>query len=147
MPFVIWTGDTIEDYVGLFPVPPGATQAVKILGEQFSQTTDPHQVNRTITDEEVAAFYATHVAPRIGGITPRCVKRAVCLYTNSRDDHFIIEADPRSGHLTTMSACSGHGFKHSAALGEAVAQRLATGASDLDLAAFTLTPDRLGTDS
>ncbi len=136
MPFVIWTGDTIDDYVGLFPVPPGATNGVKILGEQFSETTSPSEVNRTISDAEVAEFYETHVAPQIDGVTSRCIKRAVCLYTNTLDDHFLIEPDPRSNRITVMSPCSGHGFKHSPALGEAVAQRIATGASDLDLSPF-----------
>jgi sarcosine oxidase len=35
-----------------------------------------------------------------------------------------------------MSACSGHGFKHSAALGEALAERLLQGRSVIDLAPF-----------
>ncbi len=136
MPFAIWTGETIDDYVGLFPVPPGGTNAVKILGEQFSTTTNPHDVNREISDAEVADFYETHIAPQIGGITPNCVKRAVCLYTNTLDDHFLIDADPRSSRIMVMSPCSGHGFKHSPALGEAVAQKIATGASNLDLSPF-----------
>jgi sarcosine oxidase len=36
------------------------------------------------------------------------------------------------------SACSGHGFKHSAALGEALAQTLAGGGSKIDLSPFSL---------
>jgi sarcosine oxidase len=36
------------------------------------------------------------------------------------------------------SACSGHGFKHSAALGEALAQLLTTGRSAVDLSCFSL---------
>ena len=40
--------------------------------------------------------------------------------------------------MTVVSACSGHGFKHSAGIGEAVAQRLAEGRAQVDLAPFTL---------
>ena len=136
MPFVIWTGDTIDDYVGLFPVPPGGTPGVKVLGEQFGVTTSPHEVDRQVSDAEVAAFYESHVAPQIEGLTPNCIKRAVCLYTNTVDDHFLIEPDHRSDRIIMMSPCSGHGFKHSAALGEAVAQKVATGESDLALNPF-----------
>jgi len=46
--------------------------------------------------------------------------------------------EPTAGLV--MSPCSGHGFKHSTALGEAVAQRIATGASDLDLEPFRSRP-------
>ena len=37
-----------------------------------------------------------------------------------------------------VSACSGHGFKHSAGIGEAVAQHLVEGRAQVDLAPFTL---------
>ena len=37
-----------------------------------------------------------------------------------------------------VSACSGHGFKHSAAIGEAVAETVLTGRSAIDLAPFGL---------
>jgi len=40
--------------------------------------------------------------------------------------------------VIVASPCSGHGFKHSAALGEAVAQRVLHGASDVDLHPFRL---------
>jgi len=36
------------------------------------------------------------------------------------------------------SPCSGHGFKHSAAIGEAIAELVLTGKSGLDLAPFLL---------
>ena len=38
--------------------------------------------------------------------------------------------------VMVVSACSGHGFKHSPAIGEAVAQRLTGDASEIDLGAF-----------
>jgi sarcosine oxidase len=37
-----------------------------------------------------------------------------------------------------VSPCSGHGFKHSAGLGEAIAQLVTTGASDADLTPFRI---------
>jgi sarcosine oxidase len=37
-----------------------------------------------------------------------------------------------------VSPCSGHGFKHSAAIGEAVAQLALTGKSAIDLQPFGL---------
>lgn len=136
IPFVMWISQRDEDYIGLFPMPPGGTPAVKILGEQFIETTDPKSVDRSVSQTEIDTFYDTHVATKFSGITRNCVRAEVCLYTNTTDDHFLIDTDPRSDRITVMSPCSGHGFKHSTALGEAVAQRVTTGASDLDLAPF-----------
>ena len=134
--FLMWIGQRDEDYVALFPVPPGGTPAVKLLGEQFLETTDPNTVNRDVTQAEIDTFYDTHVGPKFTGIKRNCVRAEVCLYSNTADDHFLIDTDPRSDRITVMSPCSGHGFKHSTALGEAVAQRIATGTSTLDLAPF-----------
>ena len=76
------------------------------------------------------------MTPRLAGVTPRCIRAAACLYTNTPDDHFLVDTDPRSERIIAMSPCSGHGFKHSTGLGEAVAQWVATGASNLDLSPF-----------
>lgn len=137
MPFVMWVGDTDEQYVGIFPTPPGGTPGLKILGEQFLETTDPHSVDRNVSAEEIEQFHQELVEPKIKGVLPRCVKTAVCLYTNTPDDHFLIDYGLNSDRVIIMSPCSGHGFKHSAALGEAVAQTLAAGEASLDLSPFS----------
>ena len=142
-PFVMWIGETIDNYSAAFPVPPASdaspgTAGVKVLGEQFVETTDPAAVIREVTPGEIEDFHQRLVAPRFKGISDRCVRAEVCLYTNTPDDHFVIEADPRSDRIVSVSAGSGHGFKHSAALGEALAHYAATGTSELDLSCFGL---------
>ena len=146
VPFVMWIGDTIDDYLAVFPTLPGGTGAVKVLGEQFTASTDPHRVERAVSPAEIAAFHRRTVAPRIAGISDRCVRAEVCLYTSTPDDHFLIDTAPDSDRVLIVSPCSGHGFKHSAAIGEALAQRLATGTSTIDLDVFRrdrITRDRL----
>ncbi len=134
--FAIWAGATIDDYVGVFAVTDNApSRAVKVLGEQFVDATTPDAVDRAISDDEVARFHETMVAPRLIGVSDRCVQRAVCLYTNTTDDHFLVDQHPDHSDVTVVSACSGHGFKHSAAMGEALARR-AAGVSHLDLSPF-----------
>ena len=135
-PFLMWVGETIEDYFAVFPMVPGGTPAVKVLDEQFSHATDPDTVDRAVSQAEIDHFYERHVASSVAGLTRRCVRAEVCLYTTTPDEHFLIDRDPRSDRITVMSACSGHGFKHSTALGEAIAEQVATGASTLDLDPF-----------
>jgi len=71
-------------------------------------------------------------------VSDRCITSSVCLYTNTPDDHFLIDAHPDLDGVTVVSACSGHGFKHSAAIGEALARRVA-GLDHLDLEPFRRT--------
>ncbi|MDW3180177.1 MAG: N-methyl-L-tryptophan oxidase [Acidimicrobiia bacterium] len=148
IPYVMWIAQRNEDYIGLFPMAPGGTPAVKILGEQFLETTDPSSVDRAVSQAEIDRFYDVHVASKFSGVRRDAVRAEVCLYVNTPDDHFLIDRDPRSERVTVMSPCSGHGFKHSTALGEAVAQRIASGrargrgfidgSSDNDLSAFRM---------
>ena len=46
------------------------------------------------------------------------------LHNRSADASFLVRPHPEFEAITFVSACSGHGFKHSAALGEALALRL-----------------------
>jgi len=137
-PFVMWIDNAIEEYSGMFPAPVGSTPGLKVLGEQFHTVTTADSVSRTVTTKETADFHQRLVATRVDGVTARCIRAQVCLYTTTSDDTFLIERDARSDRIVVMSPCSGHGFKHSAALGEAVAQTVATGRSTLSLTSFGL---------
>jgi sarcosine oxidase len=66
------------------------------------------------------------------------VRSAVCLYTVTPDFGFVIDRHPASERVLIASPCSGHGFKHSAAIGEALAQIVVDGTSRLDLSSFSL---------
>jgi len=60
------------------------------------------------------------------------------LYTVTPDSQFIIDTHPEYSSIIIASPCSGHGFKHSAAIGEALAELATEGKSRLDLSAFSL---------
>lgn len=137
-PGILWLGDTTEDYMGIFPVIPNGLPGIKLLTEQFHTATDPHSVLRTVTQDEIDHFYQTFVARKLTGVTRNCIKAAVCLYTNTPDEHFIIDHHPDSDRVIVASPCSGHGFKHSAAIGELMVQWAIDGESEIDLSSFSL---------
>ncbi len=65
-----------------------------------------------------------------------------CMFTNTPDEHFVIDTLPDLPQVVVASACSGHGFKFSSVVGELLAD-LATGREPaLDLGLFRL--DRFG---
>ncbi len=136
LPWLMWIAQLEEEYVGIFPSPPGTTPGLKVLGEQFLEVTNPTDVEREVSQDEIDDFYERLLVPKVSGVTPNCLRAEVCLYANTPDDHFVIDRHPETERIMVMSPCSGHGFKHSTALGEAVAQVVATGDSDLDLSPF-----------
>jgi len=136
-PVYIWMhGDGPEDSFYGFPTPPG-TEGVKVAMEQYSAfVRDPDHLERGVTPYEVAAMHRDHLAPRMPGLLPQVFRSAVCPYTMTADGDFLVSRLPDNDRVLLVSACSGHGFKHSAGLGEAVAEML-TGSQAATLAPFT----------
>ncbi|MNQ59135.1 Monomeric sarcosine oxidase [compost metagenome] len=112
--------------------------SLKIATAQYHTTSLPQSMDRTVSAAEEQDMYEYQVHGRIAGVTSKVVKSAVCAYTVTPDRHFIIDEHPSLQHTLVVSACSGHGFKHSAALGEAFAQWCMRGSTDLDLSSFSL---------
>ena len=135
-PAILWAGEDISEYMAIFPMPPNGVPGLKMLGEQFSVTTSGAKANRVVSQTEVNDFYEKFISVRLRGVTPKCVKSSACLYTSTVDDHFLIDFHPTSERILFASPCSGHGFKHSSALGEAMVQLVTTGVSRLDLSSF-----------
>lgn len=118
-----------------FPSIDGRT--LKVATEQYDTTTTPETVERDATPEEIADIWRDYVAPFFPGVTAECTKSAVCLYTCTEDTRFVVDALPGHANIIVASPCSGHGFKHSAAIGEAIAGRI-LGKDALSLDTFKL---------
>lgn len=137
-PFVIWIGDTQEDFWSVFPAPPAGMPGVKLVTEQYHTSTQPDVVSRQVTEAEKADMFHRLTVPRLRGLREKCLHAEVCLYTLTRDEHFVIDFHPASQRVVVASPCSGHGFKHSAAVGETLAQLALDGGCAFDILAFTL---------
>ncbi|KQO55770.1 methyltryptophan oxidase [Methylobacterium sp. Leaf86] len=137
-PVFIWmhgSGDT--DYLYGFPPLPGESQ-VKVATEQYETATRAEAFDRVVSPEESAVMYRHHVSGRLAGATGRVTKAAACLYTVTPDRGFIIDRHPQMNRVLVVSACSGHGFKHSAGIGEAVANEMVQASGRINLAPYSL---------
>ena len=142
-PIFIWElGRGDADFVYGFPAIDGPGGGVKVASEDYATTTTPDACAREVGEDEVRAMYERYVEGRLHGVTDRCLRAATCLYTVTRDVGFVVDVLPESEDVIVASPCSGHGFKHSAALGEAIAQMVGGERPDVDLAGFGLA--RLG---
>lgn len=137
-PFVIWIGDSPEDFWSVFPAPRDGIGGVKMVTEQYHSSAPADAISRQVSERETADMYQRLAAPRIKGLRDKLVQAEVCLYTVTADEHFVIDFHPECDRVVIASPCSGHGFKHSAAIGEALAQMALDGGSALDISAFEL---------
>lgn len=139
LPVFIWiTGDGPEEFFYGFPAIDGPEGGLKVASERFRDATTPAACRREVTVEDSRQMHARCLAGRLPGLSDRTVKATTCLYTSTADSAFAIGAHPADADLLVVSPCSGHGFKHSAAIGEAVAQLALTGTSAIDLEPFGL---------
>ncbi len=137
-PIFVWIfGDTAEDAMYGFPAVNGENGGVKVATEQYHVTTTADTVERVVTHAEVEAMYQRYVAGRLPGLSSDCIKAVSCLYTVTPDSGFVIDCHPEHPNIHIVSPCSGHGFKHSTAIGEVVAQRVIDGKSVLDVSTFS----------
>ena len=135
-PVFIWPhGTGPADFFYGFPAVGGA---VKTATEDAQADADPDGLDRTATPADAARMFDAHLATRLKGIGREALRSAVCMYTYTPDSGFLIDTHPKVARITVVSPCSGHGFKHSAAIGEAVSQRLLDGSSRIDLQPFAL---------
>ena len=112
---------------------------VKLGSHNDTPAADPDAGLAPATDAEIAALHTTYITDHMRHVTSRSVRTMPCFYTMTPDTHFLVDEHPEMPAVTVISACSGHGFKHSTAIGEAVAERV-TGApaSHADLSPFSL---------
>jgi sarcosine oxidase len=122
-PVFMWGyGSQPEDFLYGFPSLDGET--VKMASESFIDSKHPDLLNRTVTEQEQLDFWNNKVQGRVLGFSGKFRKSEVCFYTVTQDARFKVDFLEGFDDVLMASACSGHGFKHSAALGEHLVQRL-----------------------
>ena len=95
----------------------------------------PDDLGREPTSEDEAALRQTlcQLLPDADG---PLLRAQTCFYTNTPDKDYLIDRHPAHPNVVFASACSGHGFKTSPAIGEALAELVLEGCTRLDLTAF-----------
>jgi sarcosine oxidase len=122
-PVFMWGfGKNPEDFIYGFPTQDG--RSIKMASESFIENSHPNNLDRSVSKEEQETFWKEKVKGRILGLKERFLRSEVCFYTVRSDSKFVIQPLPSIPGTLMVSACSGHGFKHSAALGEELAERI-----------------------
>ena len=114
---------------------PDHGHGVKVAHHHGGEVTSADSVRRTIADDERQAIrdVARRWLPALGG---EIAEATVCLYTNTPDQHFLIDRHPADEAVLVASPCSGHGFKFAPATGELLADLLLDQPIRVDAAPF-----------
>lgn len=133
-PVFIW--EIYDGFYG-FPAVKGALGGLKVGTVDYSQPITPETLDRDVHDQERISVYENYVRQCFPAVGATCLKSQVCMYTTTPDAGFVVDRIGKNGSIIVCSACSGHGFKHSSAIGECMAELVIEGKSRLDISAFT----------
>lgn len=102
------------------------------------EQVDPDTVGRDVTndDEAVIREGLRRYFPDADGPT---MALKTCLFTNSPDEHFIVDVLPGTPRVCVAAGFSGHGYKFCSVLGEIMADLALEGGSAFDLRLFRAT--------
>ena len=138
IPIYIWQWGRNADEMSYGFPPVNGARSIKIGTEHQVSSVDPDAVVREVSQHERDEIYDRHVKGKFRGVSSKCIQAVTCLYTSTTDANFIIDRLPNQRDTIVVSACSGHGFKHSAAIGEALANMAVSGETPAVLQPFRL---------
>lgn len=84
-------------------------------------------------DEELLRNFAEKYFPEGAGPT---MDLQTCMFTNTEDNHFVIDVHPEHPQVSFASPCSGHGFKFASVVGEILADLAENGITRHDIGLF-----------
>jgi sarcosine oxidase len=115
--------DETGNYYG-FPIHDRPGVKLARHGHQNEATT-PDTMRRTI-DAEDEAVLSRFTRRWFGDGLGQALSLATCLYTNTPDNHFVIDSAPGTRNTWVAAGFSGHGYKFCAGVGEILADLATT---------------------
>jgi monomeric sarcosine oxidase len=103
---------------------------------------DPTHVDRQFDADDcqpVQQFLRRHLPAADTAV----VRQAICMYTMSPDEHFIIDRHPEHPRVALAAGLSGHGFKFTPVLGRALVELALDGKTSLPVGFLSLARESL----
>jgi sarcosine oxidase len=99
---------------------PDLGDGVKVAFHHQGGQVDPNALSQEVDSTEIDEMrrVLSKYLPTANG---ELQSTAVCMYTNTLDEHFILDYHPKFPQVIVASPCSGHGFKFSPVIGEMIA--------------------------
>ena len=132
MPIFIWEYATEKMFYGF----PDLGNGAKLAPHHGGRTIDADDLKNDVTKEEIAAI--STLAKEYLDFDPVFDHATTCMYTNTPDEHFILDRHPLHPNIVIASPCSGHGFKFSPITGLLLANLALETPNAFDLTPFAL---------
>lgn len=107
------------------------------LYHHLGEVVDPGTMNRE-ADERDEAVLREAVERYFPDASGPVLSLKTCLFTNSPDEHFIVDTHPHLDQVVIAAGFSGHGFKFSSVIGEILADLALDGGTRHDIGLLSM---------
>jgi sarcosine oxidase len=132
MPVYIWEYAPKRIFYGF----PALGNKLKVAIHHEGVITDPDTIDRAVHDDEIKQLF--DIISQFLDVEVRFSHAAVCMYTNTPSEDFIIDHHPQNKNIIIASPCSGHGFKFSSAIGKLLCDIVCERNLDFDISLFSI---------
>jgi len=109
----------------------------KVAIHSVGEDCTPSTIDRNIHPSDEAAIRSA-IKFRIPALNGEVSRATTCMYTMTRDQHFIIDIHPRHPQVSIAAGFSGHGFKFSSVVGEILCDLALSRQTSSDIALFSV---------
>lgn len=103
-------------------------------GDQINPDLPMRGFGEIAEDESDLVQFLNRYMPNIGQLK----YGKTCMYTLTPDEKFIIDLHPKYSNVAIAAGFSGHGFKFSSAVGQALSNLIISGKNDIDISQFSI---------
>ncbi|MDE0084655.1 MAG: N-methyl-L-tryptophan oxidase [Candidatus Poribacteria bacterium] len=133
--FPVFTEITVRGEF-LYGIPYFGKNGVKVARHGKGRNVFPDRCKRE-PDADYIEHIDTYVQERIPGLG-KSTHAEVCLYTETPDEDFVIDAHPDCPDLLIAAGFSGHGFKFCSLVGRIMSELALTGKTEFDISPFCI---------
>ena len=120
----------------MYGIPSLDGKTVKIGRHHDGEFTTPNTIRRRVDERDLDPLRLL-AATYLRGVSGHVTRTLTCMYTNTPDNHFVIDFSPEDERVVVISACSGHGFKFGPIVGDIAADLIIEGGTRRDISQFS----------
>ena len=132
LPIFIWEYSSPHIFYGF----PDLGNGIKIAPHHEGQPIHPDFLSKKVDEDEIDQM--KNILDKYFNVDAKFNSSDVCMYTNTPDEHFIIDYYPSNKNIIIASPCSGHGFKFSSAIGKILCDMATEKSLQFDISPFKI---------
>jgi len=132
LPIFIWEYNLPHIFYGF----PDLGNGIKIAPHHEGQPIHPDLLSKEVYKDEIVQM--KNILDEYFNVDATFNFSDVCMYTNTPDEHFIIDYYPSNKNIIIASPCSGHGFKFSSVIGKTLCDMATEQPLQFDISPFKI---------